>query len=152
MSEIPSAIRNTVGHFHPALVHFPIALLSTGAALEAWRTVRGTSGRSEGARFLLLVGLCGAAAAAFSGLLLFHPGDFRGRTLEVVRVHRVLGLAAAAAALAAAVTGELKRRPGLIGGRLWLYRLLYFLAAALAGLAGHYGGWVVFGWGRVWTF
>jgi hypothetical protein len=101
---------------------------------------------------LLLAGLCGAAVAAVSGLLLFHPEDFRGRTLDVARVHRVLGLAAVAAALATAVAGGLSRHPGPIGGRLWSYRLLYCLAAGFAGLAGHYGGWVVFGWGRVWTF
>ena len=152
MSEIPSAIRNTVGHFHPALVHFPIALLLTGAALEARQTVRGASGRSEGARFLLLAGLCGAAVAAVSGLLLFHPEDFRGRTLDVARVHRVLGLAVVAAALATVVAGRRSRPSGMNRSRLWSYRLLYFLTAALAGLAGHYGGWVVFGWGRVWTF
>jgi hypothetical protein len=101
---------------------------------------------------LLVFGVLGAVAAAFSGLLLFHPSDFQGRTLEVARVHRALGLATATVALAALVAGGITGNPGPVRGRLRVYRILYYLAAALAGLAGHYGGWIVFGWGRVWTF
>jgi uncharacterized membrane protein len=151
MAETLNAIRSTVGHFHPALVHFPVALLLSGAALEAWQIATGGGFRSGIARTLLLLGLAGALAAMLSGLLLFRPEDFRGRTLEVVRIHRVLGLGTGTAALAAAA-GGLVKGPGPTGRRLWLYRSLYFLTAGLAGLAAHYGGWIVFGWGRVWTF
>lgn len=152
MTEFLSAIRNAVGHFHPALVHFPVALLLTGAALEAWQTAGGAAVRSEIARTLLVLGVLGAAAAGLSGLLLFHPEDFRDRTLEVAHIHRILGLTTGTAALAAAAIGGFTRGPGPTGGRLWLYRGSYFLTAGLAGLTGHYGGWIVFGWGRVWTF
>jgi hypothetical protein len=85
-------------------------------------------------------------------LLLFHPGDFRGRTLEAAYVHRVLGIATALGALATAVVGAMGRPGGTGATRLRLYRFLYGMSALLAGLAGHYGGWIVFGWGRVWTF
>lgn len=152
MTEVLSTVRNAIGHFHPALVHFPVALLLTGAAIEAWQTARGGAQRSEVARVFLVFGVLGAVAAELSGLLLFHAGDFQGRALEVVRVHRMLGLATGTAALATLVAGGLAGNPGPLRTRLRVYRILYFLTAALAGLAGHYGGWMVFGWGRVWTF
>ena len=152
MTEFLSTIRNTIGHFHPALVHFPIALLLTGAALEARQSIRSAKVRSEIALTLLVLGTCAALAAALSGLVLFHPEDFRGRTLAAAYIHRVLGLATGTAALAALGAGSLAKGPAPTRGRLLVYRGLYFLAAGLTGLTGHYGGWVVFGWGQIWTF
>ncbi len=152
MTEFLSSLRNALGHFHPALVHFPIALLLTGAALEARQSIQGAKVGSELALTLLVLGAGAALAALLSGLLLFHPEDFRGRTLAAVHIHRVLGLATGAAALAALAAGNLAKGPAPTRARLLVYRGLYYVAAGLVGLTGHYGGWVVFGWGKIWTF
>lgn len=144
-------LRNVVGHFHPALVHFPVALILAGAGLEAFSAVRGR-GASAVARVLLLLGFLGALGAIASGLSLFHPTDFRGRALAVASVHRILGLATASASALAAAANGLPWRGELEGFRLSLYRATYALSAILVGLTGHYGGWLVFGWGSVWTF
>lgn len=143
-------LKNAMAHAHPALVHFPIALLLTGAGLEAFGAARGRAGRSATARVLLGFGAPAALLAIASGLLLFHPGDFQGRTLQVVRLHRAFGLSTAAVAIAALLAGGIQPDPGPAGRRLRVYRLLYFTAAVMVGLTGHYGGWVVFGWGAVW--
>jgi uncharacterized membrane protein len=148
MTDILAVLRHSLGHFHPALVHFPVGLLLTGAALEGWQATRKPSTTSSVARVLLVFGTAGALLALASGLALFHPEDFQGRTLAVARVHRLLGLCTATLSLVALATSALDRS----GRRLRWYRLAYFLAAVLAGLAGHFGGWVVFGWGRIWTW
>ena len=142
---------NAVGHFHPALVHFPIALLLVGAALEFQQVVRRVPVRSEFARQLLLLGTLVALAAVVSGLRLFHAEDFRERTFDAIRLHRVLGLSTLTAAVLASLVGGLGSGRGPVGTRLVLYALIYGPTAERVGLAGHYGGWVVFGWGSVWT-
>jgi uncharacterized membrane protein len=144
-------VRNTVGHFHPALVHFPVALVLAGLGFELWGTLRGR-GASGTARLLLVFGLLGALAAALTGLSLFHPEDFQGPTLAVITIHRALGLASAAALVLAGAANGIPGRGELGGGRLALYRGAYAVSGLLVGLTGHYGGWVVFGWGSVWTF
>jgi uncharacterized membrane protein len=148
MTDTLVVLWHSLGHFHPALVHFPVGLLLTGAALEAWQATRDARTKSTVGRVLLVFGTAGALLAVVSGLVLFHPGDFQGRTLAAARVHRLLGLCTAGMSVVALVASALDRG----GRRLRWYRLAYFLAAALAGLAGHYGGWVVFGWGKVWIW
>lgn len=145
-------IRNTLGHFHPAFVHFPVGLLLTGAIVEFWSFLR-RRGASPLARAFLLFGFLGTALAVTSGLFLFHPGDFRGRTLRAAEVHRFLALASLVLAFAAIVVGGSARSPATLGGpRLFIYRSLYYLTATVVGLTGHYGGWIVFGWGSIWIF
>jgi len=146
------SLRNAYGHFHPALVHFPIGLVLSGAALEAWSALARRGASSETARILLRLGFLGAVLAVGSGLALFNPGDFRERTLDAAKIHRFLGLACVACALIAVFLGGIRTpRGSLAGSRVGLYRIAYWLTAILVGLAGHYGGWVVFGWGLVWT-
>lgn len=150
MLDLLSSARNLLGHFHPVLVHFPVALLLTGAALEGWSMAH-HGRRSSSARTLLFLGTLGAIAAIVSGLSIFHAGDFQGKTLEVARIHRVLGLATAAAAVLTLLIGVLPRGGEPRRKHLAAYRSAYLLTAILVGLAGHYGGWVVFGWGWIWT-
>ena len=150
MTDLLRLLRTAIAHWHPAFVHFPVALILAGAGLEAFRIARRRPGRSPAARMLLALGASAALLAVVSGLLLFHPQEFQGRTLQVARIHRLLGLSTATVALSALIAGGIHREPGPSGRRLMLYRALYFAAAALVGLTGHYGGWIVFGWGAVW--
>jgi len=143
-------IRNTLAHFHPALVHFPVALTLAGAGLEFWQASR-RRGPSRTARVLLLLALLGGIASVASGLSLFHPEDFQGRTLAAASLHRSLGLAASFSLLLAAALSGIPERNEPEGLRLVGYRLAYLMSATLVGLAGHYGGWIVFGWGWIWT-
>ena len=147
-----STITNTLGHFHPALVHFPIALLTVGAVFEMFAVLKGVGQRSTIGRTLLILGFLSAGAAALSGLAHFDPAEFQGRTLEVALFHRVLGLATLGLATLSVLAGGFQGNQGPQGRRLWVYRFLYATTAGGVGLTGHYGGWVVFGWGQIWTF
>jgi uncharacterized membrane protein len=141
---------NAVSHFHPGAVHFPIALILVGMGVEAWETVR-RGAPSPLAWLLLRLGFLAALTAAATGLLLFHPGDFRERTRLAAEAHRLLGLGTVLVAGSAWILGGAGGFPPR-GTRLLLYRVSFLGAALLVGMTGHYGGWLVFGWGRIWTF
>ncbi|MGD9688685.1 MAG: DUF2231 domain-containing protein [Phycisphaerales bacterium] len=122
-----------VGKFHPVIVHFPIALLIVAAFAEllvmgGWRAGRETN------RLLVPLGALSAVIAVVIGLI---AASAEGFTVATVWTHRLLGiLAAACAVLALAFQALLKER---------LYRVFLFVAAALTGLAGHFGGLITFG-------
>jgi uncharacterized membrane protein len=128
------------GRLHPLLVHFPIALILIAAIAELvalatqfreWHTFAITNMRA-GAAF--------AIASAGAGWLLASS-----RIVEAspaLEWHRWLGLMAALAAVAAALTtGEIDRS----SRRLWLYRIALFSAAGLVAVAGHFGAMLVWG-------
>jgi uncharacterized membrane protein len=128
------------GRLHPLLVHFPIALILIAAIAElvalatqfrAWHTFAVANMRA-GAAF--------AVASAGAGWLLASS-----RIVEAspaLEWHRWLGLMAALASVAAALTtGEIDRP----SRRLWLYRIALFSAAALVAVAGHFGAMLVWG-------
>jgi uncharacterized membrane protein len=128
------------GRLHPLLVHFPIALVLIAAIAELvslttrfpeWHMVAVANVRA-GAAF--------AIASAAAGWLLASS-----RIVEAspaLEWHRWLGVAGAVAAVAAALaTSEMDRPPR----RLWLYRIALFWAAALVGVAGHFGALLVWG-------
>ena len=130
-----------IGRLHPLVVHFPIALILVAAAAElvamgthlpAWRTIAVANARA-GAVF--------AAGSAVAGWLLASS-----RIVEAspsLEWHRWLGTSAAIAAIGVALTtvGVDDRSPRL----LWVYRLTLFWAAALVGVAGHFGAVLVWG-------
>jgi uncharacterized membrane protein len=128
------------GRLHPLLVHFPIALILIAAIAELvsvttrfpeWHTVAVANVRA-GAAF--------AVASAAAGWLLASS-----RIVEAspgLEWHRWLGVMAALAAVAAALTtGEIDRPPR----QLWLYRIALFSAAAGVAVAGHFGAVLVWG-------
>jgi uncharacterized membrane protein len=128
------------GRVHPLLVHFPIALVLIAAVAELvflttqfpeWHMVAVANIRA-GAAF--------AVASAGAGWILASS-----RIVEAsqgLEWHRYLGLMAALAVVAAALsTGEIDRPPR----RLWLFRIALFSAAGLVGVAGHLGAVLVWG-------
>jgi uncharacterized membrane protein len=128
------------GRLHPLLVHFPIALILIAAVAElvslsihfrVWHTVAVANVRA-GAAF--------AVASAGAGWILASS-----RIVEAspaLEWHRWLGLMAAVAAVAAALTTGVMDRPS---SRIWLYRVALFSAAAFVALAGHFGAVLVWG-------
>lgn len=80
-----------VGMWHPAAVHFPVALLLTVAFLELLATVRRRPIQAAGAKTLLAVAVAGAVVAAPLGWLnAGPPAPDDGLALTI---HRWLGTA-----------------------------------------------------------
>jgi uncharacterized membrane protein len=131
-----------IGRLHPLLVHFPIALIVIAAIAELlliatrmpeWRAVAVANLRA-GAAFAVVSAVAGWLLAA-SRIVAASPS---------LQWHRWLGTYAAVLAIAAAfTTGRVVANPS---SRLtWVYRGAVFCAAALVGVAGHFGAVLVWG-------
>src|SRR5262245_58560173 len=133
-----------IGRLHPALVHFPIALLLAALAAELLRPR--PEGPSAAGFFCLALGTLGALAAVLSGWL-FAAHDPPG-VPELLERHRWAGLGAAVAACATLVSAWRWRRseaPELARPT----RIGLVLTALLVGFSGHLGGTMEYGEGFV---
>jgi uncharacterized membrane protein len=129
-----------LGKLHVLIIHFPIALLMAAAIAESWWMWKGRWGMSPVVRYCVLLGAVAAVVAAALGWVHASFGGFgSGQTLWL---HRWLGTAAGASAIAAALACELDV---LRSRRTALFRGILFLSAALVGAAGHFGGMLVYG-------
>lgn len=134
-----------LGKFHPALVHFPIALLSAGALAELlYLRTRRSMWRAAGAYCAVLGGL-GAIVAAALG---WASAGFTLVDKDTIRlIHRWLGTGVAVVAVAAMGTVSLtdgSDADGKPDAKL-KPRVLVLLAGLSAMAAGFFGGAIVWG-------
>lgn len=135
-------LKRFIGYFHPALVHFPIALIITAALAEC---LLGFTGR----RFFAPVSIFCIRLAAFLVVLTAASGwiaasgdtDTTSSTAWVLDWHRWLGvgtavLAGLAATISLWITHESERG---------FYRWMLYLTAIAVGVTGHFGGMLVYG-------
>jgi uncharacterized membrane protein len=130
-----------LGRFHPAIVHFPIALLAVAAVFEVWQVVRRKPGLSPATAPCLVLGAVSAIVASALGFLFDDGGG------ELVELHKWVGIASTAAAFLAAV---LVRMAASSPGALMTLRVLLFAGATLVGGTGYLGGELVFGRNHLW--
>jgi uncharacterized membrane protein/mono/diheme cytochrome c family protein len=131
-----------LGRFHPAAVHFPVALLTAAAVAELLRLATGKSAFDAASRFCIWFG---ALAAVVAGVLGWFCGDLRLTDASwVLMTHRWVGTSAVAGAGLLLVLGEGSRRPDRRRTRM-MFRVALFVVAALVGVTGFFGGAVVFG-------
>lgn len=130
-----------LGKFHPAAVHFPIALLLAAAAGELLSLRYKPEFFRDAARFSLWAGAIGAVGAASLGWLYggFHLVDKE----TVLTIHRWNGTSIAVLALLTLWLGE--RRLHLQPSRSGIYRTALFATALLVGVNGYLGGLMVYG-------
>ncbi|MCU0254285.1 MAG: hypothetical protein MUE47_07060 [Acidobacteria bacterium] len=131
------------GRFHPATVHFPIALIAVAALFEILGAARRERALSVAAVWLAGLGAAGAVAAAALGWSAAAFSSFPGELARVLETHRWLGLATAATAVLAALAGVQALRRG--AGWPFLFRLLLLAAAVLVLITGFFGGILIYG-------
>jgi uncharacterized membrane protein len=136
----------SLGRFHPALVHFPIALVLTALAAEVAGAVRRDPVFLTAARVMLAIGAWAGVAAALAGFARADSVVLTPEQDDAFTVHRIAGIVAPVIAFLAVALGEGVRRSGQVS-ELYLYRVVLFLAAAAACVAGFYGGEIVWGSG-----
>jgi mono/diheme cytochrome c family protein/uncharacterized membrane protein len=136
------ALIGWLGRFHPAAVHFPIALLTAAAVAELLLLATGKPTFDAASRYCVWFGTLTAVAA---GLLGWFLGDFRLSDASwVMTTHRWLGTASVLCAVLVLILSELSRRP--VGNRSsGGSRVALLIVAVLVLVTGFFGGAVVFG-------
>jgi uncharacterized membrane protein len=131
-----------LGNFHPAAVHFPIALLAAAAVAVLLRLVTGRPAFDAVARYCLWFGALSAVVAGTLGW--FRGGARLADASWVMLTHRWLGTAVVASALLALLFGEVSRRPDHPRTRAF-FRVLLLAVAGLVLVTGFFGGAVLYG-------
>jgi plastocyanin/uncharacterized membrane protein len=127
-----------VGHFHPPLTAFPIAMVLGAALAEFLRILRGPGWLDGASRWCMILGGASAAITAPLGwaFALEHEHS------QLLEIHRWLGTAAGAGAVVLLVLSEIgRRRPGA----MVLFRTILFLAVPLVMATGFFGGAMIYG-------
>jgi len=133
-----------LGRLHVLIIHFPIGLLVTAAALECFWLVRKIPPQLHTTRTLLWLGSAAALIAAGLGwihALDGYPGPLSS-PFTTTGIHRWLGSAAGIIAPLVAIIAELDIQRGR---RSTPVRILIIFAAALVGTAAHFGGMLTYG-------
>lgn len=131
------------GVMHPAVSHFPIALLTVAGLVEAWSVVRRHKRPANATLVCLSIGTFAAVVATVLG---WADADRLGYSNgETISLHRWLGVAVAILAVAALVLSFVVHRANVGRKVVWAYRINVFAAAALVGLVGSLGGKLVHG-------
>ncbi len=132
-------------HFHPMVVHFPIALLILGFISETASLIFKRKFFADTAFLLLVVGAIGAIAAVLSGSYAADGIEEAGTLKQAVETHEAAAKLAMWLALVAAAFRVILAIAKKYRGALRIASLLLFLiAAAAVGRAGYYGGELVF--------
>ena len=132
-----------LGRFHVVVIHFPIAFLLLGALVEVAGHARKQLRNAGVVRLLTAVGAISAIVAMVLGLLHGSASDYAGTLSWVFWWHRALGISVAVAAGVAWFAVEQRARRES-ASRFATSALL--VSAALVGVAGHFGGSLVYGW------
>lgn len=134
----------STSHFHPMLVHFPIALVSFGFLAELILVFyKKEVCLSKFGFYLLLAGTITAATALLTGNL--FTAEMSGSAGEVKETHELfawlsLGTLLAVSALRIMLRVQDKEESNL----KWLAFALYGLAAIFISLTGFFGGTLVY--------
>jgi uncharacterized membrane protein len=109
---------------HPALVHFPIALLPVALAADSLGRLTGSRALMEAGRRTMPVVAASAAVAGVFGLVSQQVVELDDQTTDLLITHRNINLAAITLTAVMAVRRNRSSRPSL-----------RYLAAGLAGMA-----------------
>jgi uncharacterized membrane protein len=142
----PAGLVDTLGRFHPALVHFPVALVLAAAAAEALCVACRNGRFGDAARFMITAAAWVSVATAATGFARAGSIVFTPDEASVFAVHRVAGIVVPVLAFLAAGLAEGTRRSGQIW-ELFLYRIVLVCAAVAVTVAGFCGGELVYGVG-----
>lgn len=134
-------------HLHPVVLHFPIALLCAGAALEVARIRRESSFAARAGVWLFGLGAVLAVVAATTGWQLAVYEKVRSDERATLELHRWFGIAAAAVACVGWLASHLWRETAT-RTQAWLRRFCSLATVALVIVAGHLGAVII--WGKDW--
>ena len=130
-----------IGHLHPVLVHFPIALVIVASVAEAAAIVSGDERWRTLAIGNLRAGAAFALAAALAGW--YFAAGLGTDTAPLLEWHRWLGTVAAVMTLAGAFAAS--SAPRRSPRELLVYRAALLTAGMVVAVAAHLGALLVWG-------
>jgi uncharacterized membrane protein len=137
-------VLETLGRLHILVVHFPIALLLVGGALELWNLRDFAAQRAALARICIGLGAASAIVAAALGWIHADHAHLGSSVAGTLALHRWSGIATALVALTAVMLG--RAAPADEKPRKWRVASVV-LAMTLVAATGHFGGELVYGEG-----
>jgi uncharacterized membrane protein len=131
-------------HFHPMLVHFPIALVMFGFLADvASLFFKKEACLSRLGFYLLLLGTLSALAAWLTGI--FFTSDMSGSAGEIKETHELFAWLTLGALMAASAFRILLLSRYRESSKMkWVAFALYALAAIFVSITGFYGGTLVY--------
>ncbi len=133
-------------NIHPALVHFPIALVLTAALLDALAALWGKDSLRTAAGVLWILALVGGAAAIGTGLWAQHTVFIPNALADdAIEDHETAGWITAGLVAAIALWRIVLRFDYPHGWLKEIYLLLAAGAVVTAGYTGYLGGELVYG-------
>jgi uncharacterized membrane protein len=132
------------GQLHPAITHFPVALLMAGMLAEVFAWWRANTTFHHVAVFNLHVGALGAIAAAALGWCLAATMGIEPDLKATLFWHRWLGTGTAVWAVVSLLFWY-RHRAEPTDARLFAYRVSLLAGALLVSITGHIGGLLVYG-------
>jgi len=131
-------------HFHPMLVHFPIALVVFGFLSDlASLFFKKEACLSKLGFYLLILGTLSALAAWFTGL--FFTAEMSGMAGEVKQTHEIFAWLTLGTLLVTSLLRILFQSGKTESARLkWVVFTLYGLATLFVTITGFYGGTLVY--------
>jgi uncharacterized membrane protein len=131
-------------HFHPMLVHFPIALVTFGFLADCvFLFFKKEACLSRLGFYLLILGTLTAATALFSGVL--FTSDLEGAAGEIQETHEMFAwITLVTLLVTAALRIFLQTKNKENSDLKWVVFVLYGLAAVFVSITGFYGGTLVY--------
>lgn len=132
-------------HFHPMLVHFPIALVAVGFLADLVSMfIKKEICFSKMSFYLLILGTLAAIAAVFSGVL--FTSEMSGAAGEVKETHELLAFITLGLLMITTFFRILQLRKPEKNNLKWLSFIFYALAALAVSATGFFGGNLVYGY------
>jgi len=131
-------------HFHPMLVHFPIALVAIGFLAElASVFIKKEICLTKVGFYLLLFGTMSALIAWLTGI--FFTADMSGSAGKIKETHELLAWITLGLLIVTSVLRIILQLSKTTNNKLkWLTFILYALAAASVSVTGFFGGNLVY--------
>jgi uncharacterized membrane protein len=132
------------GHWHPAVVHFPIALVVMAALAEVLQVLKRNESYAFAARFMLYGAAFASVVAAAVGFAAASGKSYEGQQAINFTFHRVIGVAVPVLLFLTLGLCESSRRTK----EAWqytAYQALLFITAIVVVIAAYLGGTLVFG-------
>ena len=134
-------LSTSVGHLHPLVVHFPIALIFVVALAEALFLYCKCNEMLFAGRLCLWISFLSSIPSVVTGWI---NAGVEGYSDESVFTHRWGGVAVIVVCAILIALDHLRKKSESVG-IVWTYRVLLFLTLFLVALVGHTGGELVYG-------